>query len=371
MTTAQLDVTADHGGYIGSLTAGAAVSTGLGSGGSSRGVAGSVSVDVDLPDTEAYVSDAKLTLAGDSSITAREKAEIAAIAGSGAYGGDVGFGLAIALNLIGFNLDGTSNPAMTAAYITDSTVTLAAGTLSITATDTAPSIQPKVIAITGAGGVASEEDSFGFGGMVAVNQIEDETTSYVQGTTIEQTSGSSSLGNLDVEATDSSGIIAIGGAVGVGGEAGIGAAIAYNGINATTSAYLDSSKIGLSGTVTVTARDNAVIGNGTLGVGVTTGDGGLAGAASVSVNRITDTTDAHISNTLGTSSSVTSGGTVSLSATDTSTIVSVAGGVAGAAKGIAIGAAISYNLIQNSILAYVDNSSVTTNTGDLDLTAKL
>ena len=164
-----------------------------------------MSVDVDLPDTEAFVSDAKLTLAGDSSITAREKAEIAAIAGSGAYGGDVGFGVAIALNLIGFNLDGTSNPAMTAAYITDSTVTLAAGTLSITATDTAPSIQPKVIAITGAGGVASDEDSIGFGGMVAVNQIEDETTSYVQGTKIEQSSGSSSLGNLDVEATDSSG----------------------------------------------------------------------------------------------------------------------------------------------------------------------
>ena len=121
--------------------------------------------------------------------------------------------------------------------------------------------------------------------------------------------------------------------------------------------------------MTVTATDTAVIGSGTLGVGVTTGDGGLAGAGSVSINEITDTTDAYISNTLqSTGSSVTAGGTVTVTATDSSTIGSVAGGVAGASEGAAVGAAISYNLIQNSILAYIDDSTVTTG-GDLDLSA--
>ena len=48
-------------------------------------MAGSVSINVDLPDTEAYVQDAKLTLGGDSWVKANEAAEIAAIAGSGAY----------------------------------------------------------------------------------------------------------------------------------------------------------------------------------------------------------------------------------------------------------------------------------------------
>ena len=111
--------------------------------------------------------------------------------------------------------------------------------------------------------------------------------------------------------------------------------------------------------MTVQATDTAVIGSATLGVGVTTGDGGLAGAGSVSINQINDTTDAHISNTQDTGSSVTAGGTVTVKATDTSTIGSVAGGVAGASEGTAVGAAISYNLIQNTILAYVDDSTVT------------
>ena len=366
VTTAALDVTADHGGYIGSLTAGAAGATG--GTGSNNAVAGSVSVDVDLPVTEAYVQDATLTLGGDSSVKANEAAEIAAIAGSGAYGGSKGFGVAIAINLIGFNLDGTSDPATTAAFIQDSTVTLDTGTLSITATDAGPTIQPQIIAITGSGGVATGSDSIGGGGMIAVNDIQDETNAYVVGSTITQPSGASALANLDVEATDSSGIIAIGGALGVGGEAGLGAAIGFNVIAATTSAYIDSSTIDVNGTVTVTATDTAVIGSATIGVGVTTGDGGLAGAGSVSINQITDTTDAHISNTLDTTSSVTAGGTVTVTAKDTSTIGSVAGGVAGASEGAAVGAAISYNLIQNSILAYVDDSTVTTG-GDLDLSA--
>src|SRR5208282_5109710 len=296
VTTADLDVTADHGGYIGSLTAGAAGASGSQvflESGSSNAVAGSVSIDVDLPDTEAYVQNATLNLGGDSWITANEAAEIVAIAGSGAYGGSKGFGVAIAINLIGFDLAGTSEPANTLAYITDSIVTLDAGTLSITATDAGPTIQPQIIAITGAGG------------MIAVNDIQDETNAYVEGSTITQPSGASALANLDVEATDSSGIIAIGGALGVGGEAGLGAAIGYNVIAATTSAYIDSSTIDVNGTATVTATDHATIG-------------------------------------------------------------SVAGGVAGASEGAAVGAAISYNLIQNSILAYVDDSTVTTG-GDLDL----
>ncbi|MGA2700304.1 MAG: hypothetical protein ABSH35_04325 [Isosphaeraceae bacterium] len=369
VTTADLDVTADHGGYIGSLTAGAAGASGSQvflESGSSNAVAGSVSIDVDLPDTEAYVQNATLTLGGDSWVTANESAEIVAIAGSGAYGGSKGFGVAIAINLIGFDLAGTSEPANTLAYITDSTVTLDAGTLSITATDAGPTIQPQIIAITGAGGVGAGDDSIGGGGMIAVNDIQDETNAYVEGSTITQPSGASALANLDVEATDSSGIIAIGGALGVGGEAGLGAAIGFNVIAATTSAYLDSSTIDVNGTVTVTATDTALIGSATIGVGVTTGSGGLAGAGSVSINEITDTTDAHISNMLNTSSSVTSGGSTTVKATDHSTIGSVAGGVAGASEGAAIGAAISYNLIQNSILAYVDDSTVTTG-GDLDL----
>ena len=379
VTTGQIAVTANHGGYIGSLTAGAAKATSgsnFGPGGSSTAVAGSVSLDIDLPDTEAYVQDAKLTLAGDSWITATESAEIAAIAGSVAYGGDGGFGVAIAINLIGFSLGLTSEPALTEAYIDDSTVILDGGTLAIIASDQAPSSQPRIIAITGSGGVSTSEDSNSGAGMLALNDIQDENLAYVQSSSITQPVDEPNAADLDVEATDSSGIISVGGALAVGGQAGIGAALGLNFIAATTSAYLANSTIDLLGTVTVTATDTAFIFGGTLGVGVTTGSGGLAGAGSVSVNQIEDVTSAYISNFIPkdassniASSSVTAGGEIKVEAMDTSTIGAGAGGIAGGTEGAVIAAAISYNLIQNSVTAYIDQSTVTTG-GELDVKAQ-
>ena len=342
VTTGQLDVTANHGGYIGSLTAGTSKATSgsnLGPGGSSTAVAGSVSLDIDLPDTEAYVQDAKLTLTGDSSITATESAEIAAIAGAVAYGGDKGFGVAIAINLIGFALDLTSDPAQTDAYIDGSTVIIDGGTLSITATDESPSTQPRILAITGSGGISTSEDSDSGAGMVAVNDIQDETLAYVQSSSITQPVAEPNAADLDVSATDSSGIISVGGAIGVGGQAGIGTALGFNFITDTTSAYLANSTIDLSGTLTITATDTALIGSGTLGIAATTGDGGLAGSGSISVNEIQDVTSAYISNAIPTgaisnitSSSITAGGAITVTATDTSTIGSGAGGIAGAPR---------------------------------------
>ena len=371
VTAAQIDVAADHGGRTISLAvgaAGASPSAAVGGGGSSNAVAGSVTINVDLPDTEAFVKDAHLTLGSDSWVTANEASWIVGIAGSGAYGGSNGFGVAIAINLIGFDIALTSEPALAAAYIEGSTVTLAGGTLSVLATDSDPTSQPRIIAIAGSGGIATGEDSNAGAGMISVNDIQDETNAYIESSTIAGPSGTAAPGNLFVEATDSSGIIAIGGALGVGGKNGLGAAIAYNEIAASTSAYIDSSNINFAGSVTVQASDTALIGAATIGIGATTGSGGLAGAGSVSINEITDTTLAYISNAEMTGSSVSAGGAMTVKATDTSTIGTGAGGVAGSAQGTAVGAAISYNLIQNSIAAYIDDSTVNSG-GDLELLA--
>jgi hypothetical protein len=172
VTTSQLNVTADHGGYIGSLSfggAGTSAAATFGGTGSSTAVAGCVSIDIDLPDTEAYVKNAHLTLGGDSSVTAQETAEIVALAGSGAYSGSAetngtagsskGFGVTIAINLLG----APGQPALTTAYVLDSTVTLAAGTLSVKASDEGATVQPRIIAISASGGVATGEDSTGAG----------------------------------------------------------------------------------------------------------------------------------------------------------------------------------------------------------------
>ena len=121
--------------------------------------------------------------------------------------------------------------------------------------------------------------------------------------------------------------------------------------------------------MTVEAGDTALIGNGTLGIGATTGDGGLAGAGircdqrdhrhdpslhlehagghfECHRGRNRDRRgDRHVDNRYG------------------------GGRDRSAAKGTAVGAAISYNLVQNTISAYIDDSIVTTG-GDLDVTSK-
>ncbi len=263
----QLDVTATHAGYIGSLTAGAAGASGV----SGTAVAGSVSVNLILPDTEAYVSDANLALGADSNIKATDQTQIWSIAGSGALGGDGGYGVAIAVDLIGFSFGSSVAPAQTAAYIDGSTVTLAAGTLSVLATDANSTPLPRIVSVAGALGVGGQPDSGAGAGMVAVNIITDETEAYVEGSTINPPASPQGTTNLDVASDDGSSIIAIGGAVGAASKTGVGAAVSYNQIAAQTRSYVDDSTVNVSGTVTLQATDTAVIGGLTLGVGVSTG----------------------------------------------------------------------------------------------------
>ncbi len=361
LSTNQLNVTANNAGYIGSLTAGASGATAI-AGQSSNAVAGSVSVDIILPDTEAYVTGATLNLGADSNITATDHSEIWTIAGSGAFGGSGGYGAAISVNIIGTE----NNRASTLAYIAGTTITQTGGSMTVSATDANPSDQPRIVAIAGSLGVNTQATGAAGAGMVAVNFIADETDAYVTGSTIQPAAGGTTgNSNLAVTSFDNSWIISIGGAVTVSQKTGIGAGIGYNQIDANTHAYINSSTVAVNGTVTVTATDNAEIAGGTVGVGVSAGSGGIAGAGSASVNEITDTTDAHIAS----NSDVTAGGAVSVSASDTSMIVSVAGGVAIATQGAAVGAAVSYNLVTNSIKAYIDGSTVDSTGSDVNVRA--
>ena len=132
ITATLLDVTAVHGGYIGSLAFGAAGASGV----KGTAVAGSVSLDLVLPDTEAYISGATVNLSGDSEVHASEGAVIVALAGGLALGGKGGYGAALAVNLIGFSNQTTTSlnrPAATLAYIDNSTITDVGGTLSVMA----------------------------------------------------------------------------------------------------------------------------------------------------------------------------------------------------------------------------------------------
>ena len=217
VNTAQLDVTADHGGYIGSLTLGAdgtSAPAASGGNGSNTAVAGSVSINFEEPDTEAYVQNATVTLYGDSQVAANEEAEIVAIAGAGEFSNNKAFGVAVAVNLIGFEPGQANQPAQTKAYILDSKVARDAGNLSVTADAASPSGQPQILAIAVSVGLLKGQNTAALDGMVSVNLIQSQIDASVQDSTITgRLSSALATGNVDIEATDSSGITADGGGV--------------------------------------------------------------------------------------------------------------------------------------------------------------
>jgi hypothetical protein len=364
LDAASLSLLADQKGGIRSLTAagsGAPLKEGI-------AVAGSLSVNVVIDTVEAYLSGATATLAESSSIKAQNECQIWAIGGAFAYGGKDGVGVGIAVNVMG--ADG--HPNVTRAYIEDSTVMLGNGTLEVSAFNENPTMDPRIIAITGSVGIGSGPDSFAGAGTISVNILSNDTDAYIKSSTITELDNDPGTVNMLVKARDNSGIVAISGAVGISQKTSIGAAIGYNEIDNDVTAYLDNVDLTTNGTLTVQSSSESVIGSATVGVAASTSSGKFAGAGSVSINIIKNTIDAHIANTIDDEATLTTEGDILLSAADKSRIFSIAGGVAGASKGdAALGAAISYNLIQNQIDCYIEDATVRANGADssIDLSA--
>ena len=160
-------------------------------------MAGSVSINLILPDTEAYLSHTTIALVGTSSVSAENDSLIFSIAGAVALGGTGGYGVSISVNMIGSpTSDGVPvNPGLipdqpddlpaedgaTYAFITDSTVTVVGGTLSVTATEMGSAADPNIIAITGSLGSGEKPTSTGAAGTLAVNLIRNDTEAYLNG----------------------------------------------------------------------------------------------------------------------------------------------------------------------------------------------
>jgi hypothetical protein len=342
-----LELNSDRTGALLTLTAGAS--------GAPReqgiAIAGSASIDTIDDSTEAYLQGATVTLSGTASLNANDDSILYAVAGSLAYGGKVGIGAALAYSTV---------VTSTLAYINQSILTQNGGTLTVSAsnTNTDPNT-PRIIAIAGSGAISTQGVSVA--GMAAVTLITDTVSAYIKASTVNNTAA----GDVNVAALDKSWIISAGGAIGVGNKAGVGFGLGYSQIDDTISAYLDGTTLNTLGGLSVTANSSPTIGAGAVGVGVETGQTGLAGAGSVSINQINDTISADISN----QSKVTTAGPIKVTATDNSLVVSIAGAVAASAQGVAIGAAVDYNLIGNTIDAYIDGSSVQSTESGLTVAA--
>src|SRR5262249_25436176 len=146
--------------------------------------AGSVSLNLVVDTTTAYVDGVQASLVGDSSVKASDQTAFWALAGSVAFGGKAGFGVAVAANLVGFSTqtDLVPNlPCSTLAYVRNSQITLGGGTLEVSALDANSSSLPRYVTAAGSLGWGMQQSSTGVGGMVTVTIADGQTASYLQG----------------------------------------------------------------------------------------------------------------------------------------------------------------------------------------------
>lgn len=393
--TGAVAVTATNGARIISIAAG------LGGASQGYGIAGSVAYNTITADTEAYVSGGGPITADSLAIMATDASSVITVAGSLAYGGTLGIGAGIAYNDV--------NPTVKA-YLSDADATIS-GALTVQAenqafiTVVAAGI---AVAVDNPGGLApgtqgpltKQQSSKPYGLAAAVGLAIDTITADVSAYVTGDGTDTLSAGSLSVAANDdNSKIVAVAGGVAVGlsnGEqqgaaAGAGgAAFAFNNISNSVTAYLSDIRVTSLGNVAVTGESTAdieayTIGGavaGALGAG-TGGSAALAGAGAVTINTINKDVLAYIND--GSSVTTSGRGTVTVSATDQSTINAVAGGVAVAGAlssgadqsgtALSVGLSVAENTIQDKtsgggggVQAFIDNSTISA-AGDLDVTA--
>ncbi|EJN14422.1 hypothetical protein PMI42_02029, partial [Bradyrhizobium sp. YR681] len=145
------------------------------------------------------------------------------------------------------------------------------------------------------------------------------------------------------------------------GDKNIGAAIVYDTIATTHSAYIANVLLQAAtanGRVSVSATDSSKI--QAVTIGLTGASGQFAGIAGTTISSISNTVSAAIGNAQSSNSNSTaSAKNVSVTATDSSTIKGSAALAAGAPSGSAGGLALVYSSIANNVSAGVTGSKVT------------
>jgi hypothetical protein len=322
-------------------------------------VSGDASFSKLTDNTYAYVNDSGTLTSGHLSVTAADSTILVGFGGSFAIaylspGNDPTSqsNAGVAGSYAEINLGGSTEAFIQHAHLN------ATGDVSVTAER--DNYLGTLTASTAAASATSYKSSWEVAGSVALSFFSGDTKAYLS-----DVSGSVS-GDLTVTATDKTIYVAVGGAIGVASSLGIGVSFGYISIGHDIDAYAEATQIAVGGHVVFDATAQTDVGSLGVALGVAEGASWGAAAGNASVNEIAMTLDAHVSD----NSSITSAGAVSIQATDHSYLVSVSGSVAVAQKGAAaVGAAVSYNLIDNSIQAYIADSAVRANGGSLTVSA--
>ncbi|MHC5860002.1 hypothetical protein [Nostoc sp.] len=271
-----------------------------------------------------------LSAAGAVTLAATDTSTIASLGGQLTAGGAAAVGAAVTTNDIANNI---------IAELGGTAVTAASVTLTATSTSTIDSIA--------AGG--SGAGAFAAGGAVTVNNFSNTVRA-----NIANGSNVQSQGNVSLTAINSATVQSLAGQITGAGGAAIGASVAINNSANMTQAYISDSTVASGGQVKALAQNTGIIKSKSAGASVA---GGIALTGSVSVNNITNTTDAHAKNAV-----IFGINGVEISATDTATIQSFAGQISVGIGAAGVGAAVAYNNIGNIVTAYVtaDDGKFTT-----------
>ena len=356
-----------------------------GASGKSVGIAGSLAFSILDSESSAVIrSGANVTITGggDVRLTAENTTVNSVIAkpeGEGAVAGSVGIGASVALNIAN---------TVTAAEIEDTAILTGAHDLTLSATS-----DNSVITEAKAGGAATGGSGVGIGGAIATSVANNDTRAVLGSGALQTVSG-----NLNATATHTGSTTTFADGAAGGSSAAIGIALGLNIVNDSTLATTKRN-INATGDITFAAHAAAAssagakasaagakdegdtpddkgvdkkIGaersqadkkageTGTKGTGdakdtpaAETSSGGVSVAAAVGVNIASSTALAYIPD----NGIITSGGLLTVSASNNSDGTAKADGTATGAGAANVGAAVAINLISAQNQAYVGENS--------------
>ncbi|MEP9378774.1 PKD domain-containing protein [Aquabacter sp. CN5-332] len=331
------------------------------------GIAGSVNLLTLSDTTNAYVSTSGPFDVASLNVNATDSTGVVSLVGAASLGlvsnssGSTTVAGAVNINLLDLQ---------TSASLIGLSDLTASGAVTVKAANTG-----SVVSVSaGLGYDSNPQGKWAAAGNVAVNRVTDVAAALVDSVVI------LSAASLAVTANSSLSIYAYGGGISASkSKLGIGASIAFNEIASGTSALISSktalSDITTTGAVTVCAKND----NSIQAIGVTAAIGSgqqsseVAGIVTVNVVKALDGASTPVS--AGIQQAIVDAGSVSVSASDSSNILSIAGSLAWgqadmASSANSVGAALAWNEIAIGVNAFINYASITTSTdGDVSVSA--
>ena len=291
------------------------------------------------------------------------------------YIGAVSGGYASTKGDMGKGSTGVAGAASVINIIGETLATVRGGTngLSITAGSMVVEAKRTGLIASLAAGVALSGDktqtaaAYGIAGSVSINTITNNTEASTNKITLATLTGTT---DSRIKARDESIIAAVTAGIAVASSAtpqtgaGFGAAVAVNTLNTTQKALVDSTYIRQAGaanfSVTAESANPGPANARIVAIAASAGiSGGIGVSGMVAVNTITGSTEAAMSNSSSYiyNNADTSKGAVSVTATDTSWLISI-GAAYGAGDSIAAGIGVSVNNISCTTKARIDATAV-------------